>query len=211
MLLHVNSAPLVKCRCASAYPGWWCCRTPPPRCGRRYKTPGATPPSPGTGWTRPGGRGRDDPVRWASGALWRSADFRPAAPQNHTANPKRVQQMIDNVMVIKSASKKNPKKQLKQEFLKTNQIFIQWVLCMQHPDLLNSLKGALQSPNARHKHGPVCTRNGDFSVTIIWCLEMPGSCLYWWSRCGSGANAQKWSKNISVTGEHLKILYITTW
>lgn len=80
-------------RCASAYPGWWCYRTLPPRCVRRYKTPGATPLSWGTGWTRPGGRGRDDPVRWESGALWRSVGCRPAAPRNYTANKQRFQQM----------------------------------------------------------------------------------------------------------------------
>lgn len=69
----------------SSYPGWWCCRTLPPRCGRRYKTPGAKPRSPGTGWIRPGGRRPGDPLRSRSGAPWRWAGCRPAAPQSRTA------------------------------------------------------------------------------------------------------------------------------
>lgn len=104
-------------RCVSSYPGWWCCRTLPPRSARRYKTPGATPPSPGTGWIRPGGRrpsdpaGPSSPVRSGSGALWRWAGCRPTAPQSHTAkqHPEQIPTEADdcyfNVGLIKSGSK----------------------------------------------------------------------------------------------------------
>lgn len=72
------------------HPGRWCCRTRPPRCGRRCKTPGARRRSPGTGWTRPGGRRPGSRAPQRCGAPWRWGGCHPAAPQSRTAKEQNI-------------------------------------------------------------------------------------------------------------------------
>lgn len=165
MSLLIIPITLISSRCVSSYPGWWCCRTLPQHCVRHYKTPGATPLSPGTGWILLDGRWLSDPgglsfrVHLKFDALWRWAGCHPEVPQNHTEKKRQEEfQMCENYNFNTSLIKIGSKKGYSSKTL----YFIVLDALYAAPFVISSdsLRATLQSRKARHKQSrSVCKAN----------------------------------------------------